>query len=70
MNEFAEGQTKYLTLASFECDNSFTLIGEHGEPVVRIDLRTGEVTMSKPVSEASQAFWDAVKKLVRLEGEQ
>ena len=35
-----------------------------GEPVVSIDLDTGEVTLYKPVSEASRLFWDAVGELV------
>lgn len=40
-----------------------------GEPVVSIDLNTGEVTLRRPVSEASQLFWDAVSRLVLGKGD-
>lgn len=58
---------QYITLVSLGPDRMLISDPEDGSLVVSVDLHTGEVTLSKSVSEASQAFWDAVKKLIALE---
>lgn len=56
-----------VTFIAATISRSFALYDADGETIVAIDLDTGDVTLGKPVSEAAQTFWDAVKELVALE---
>lgn len=58
-------QTRRLLVPSSLEPNHLLIGGEPGgKPTVSIDLETGEVTLRRPVLEASRLFWDAVSKLV------